>query len=128
MSILNTPKIIYFEDDKFLSEIIVKSFIKNKIDINHQPVYPNNIIEYVLKENPNLIITCMNMPQMTGFEAIKILKNDNRTKDIPIVIFTNMDQKEDREQAFKLGVSNYLIKAKCLPDEFVSKIKLILNN
>ena len=57
---------------------------------------------------------------------LEILKEDSRTKDIQVVIMTNMSQEEDQERAKELGAADYIIKAQVVPKEVVEKIKEII--
>jgi len=59
-------------------------------------------------EKPDLIITDMSMPKMTGFELIRTLKNDAETKDIPIIALTATAQtQDDRIEAYEGGVDAF---------------------
>lgn len=59
---------------------------------------------------PDLIILDIMMPVMDGYETIKALKNDNCTKDIPILMLTAKNMSEDVVLALKLGANDYLVK------------------
>jgi len=67
------------------------------------------------------------MPEMDGFEALEIIKKDVRFEKIPVFIFSNLDNEEDKKQAIALGANEYFVKAQHTPSELVQKINLILS-
>ena len=63
----------------------------------------------------------------TGYELLKKLKEDEKTKNIPVVILTNLaDGHEDEAKARQLGAIDYLVKSKNLPRQVIDKIDQIL--
>ena len=80
-------------------------------------------LEMVQNELPALILLDIILPKMSGFDVLKDLKMDKRTKDIPVILLTNLGQREDVQKGFKLGAKDYLIKAHFMPSEVVEKIK-----
>ncbi|HCC22496.1 hypothetical protein A2480_04480 [Candidatus Uhrbacteria bacterium RIFOXYC2_FULL_47_19] len=77
-------------------------------------------------EKPSIILLDVLMPKLDGFETLKRLKADSETKSIPVIMLTNLGQKEDIEQAKADGAEDYLIKAHFVPAEAVEKIRDIL--
>jgi CheY-like chemotaxis protein len=67
-------------------------------------------ISKALAEVPDIIITDLNLPDMTGVDAAAILKQDPATSDIPIVLLTATAVGEWKDKAFNAGVAEYLIK------------------
>lgn len=66
----------------------------------------------VVKTKPRLILLDVMMPKMNGVETLKALKGQPNTKDIPVVILTNLgDNPQDVENAKKLGALDYLVKS-----------------
>jgi CheY-like chemotaxis protein len=61
-------------------------------------------------ESPDLVLLDMIMPEMGGMEVLSVLKNDARSKDIPVLIVTASALKEDAEKAIAMGAAGYLIK------------------
>lgn len=73
---------------------------------------------------PGLIMLDLNMPVMNGVEFLKIAKNDDRFKSIPVIILTTSQEDTDRIESYNLGVAGYIIK----PVEFgkfVEAVKII---
>lgn len=73
------------------------------------------------KHRPNIIILDVIMSSIDGFELLRRLKADPATKGIHIVMLTALDREEDILNAFKLGVSDYLVKP-FIPDELILRV------
>ncbi|MBI5221183.1 MAG: response regulator [Candidatus Magasanikbacteria bacterium] len=80
----------------------------------------------VKKEKPDLILLDIVMEEMDGIEVLKNLKKDNGTRDIPVVILTNLAKKELLDQSKKLGAIGFWSKSEVLPQDIVDRVKNIL--
>lgn len=67
-------------------------------------------LNLVKEQRPDLILMDLQMPVMDGYTAITALKNDPRTKDIPIISVTSFAMMGDREKAFEAGTDDYIAK------------------
>lgn len=77
---------------------------------------------------PELIILDIILPKKDGFEVLKELKQDESTKNIPVVILTNLESSNDVKKALELGATTYLIKANYELSEIIEKIKETINS
>ena len=108
-------KIILLVEDDQLDVISVERSL-NKIDQQFELFTAYNGIEAleILKENPeslpDVILLDLNMPKMNGIEFLKIIKAEERYKDINVFIMTTSGEEADRRTAEELGISGYLIK------------------
>lgn len=59
---------------------------------------------------PDIILLDLNMPKMNGVEFLQVIRNHPRWKDMKVFIITTSEEKEDREETRKLGVSGYIVK------------------
>jgi CheY-like chemotaxis protein len=59
---------------------------------------------------PDYIFLDLNMPRMGGKECLKLLKEDNDLKNIPVVIFTTSDELQDIDEAIELGALDFITK------------------
>jgi len=117
-------KILLVEDDVFLAGMYV-----TKLGMEGYEVKMADDGEKGLKlaksENPQLILLDIILPKMSGFDVLKDLKEDKSTKDIPVILLTNLGQREDVQKGLDLGAKDYLIKAHFMPSEVVKKINNI---
>ncbi len=117
-------KISVIEDDKFLRELIVQKLSNEGYDII-EAVDGEKGVESVKKEKPDLILLDLILPGIDGFEVLARIKSDPALSEIPVIILSNLGQKEDIERALKMGAVDYLIKAHFTPEEIINKINAI---
>jgi CheY-like chemotaxis protein len=72
---------------------------------------------------PNLILLDLILPKLDGFEVLDELKKDDSTKDIPVIILTNLESTPDIERALALGATSYLVKANYDLKDVIEKVK-----
>lgn len=83
----------------------------------------------VVRTQPlDLILLDLVMPRMSGLEALEALKRDPRTKDIPVVILSNLGQDTDIQRGLDLGALDYLIKNSAKPADVSAKIRATLDS
>jgi len=120
-----SKKILIVEDDKFLRELIVRKLLGEGYNVVEAVDGEEAIIK--IKENkPDLILLDLILPGADGFEVLSKTKADPLVASIPVIVLSNLGQKEDVERGLKLGAVDYLIKAHFTPGEIVEKIKIIL--
>lgn len=114
--------ILLVEDDEFLAELY-----GTKLSLEGYEVLLANDGEKGLKmikeKKPNLILLDIILPKMDGFEILKAMKLEKTVKDIPVILLTNLSQKDEVKKGLDLGAKDYLIKAHFMPSEVVKKIK-----
>lgn len=77
-------------------------------------------------QKPDLILLDLVLPKIHGFEVLKKLKEDKETKDIPVIVLTNLEGVGDVDKVLGLGATTYLVKAQYSLEEVVEKIKKAL--
>ncbi|MBU0613124.1 response regulator [Patescibacteria group bacterium] len=120
-------KIVIFEDDLLISEMYKSKFEKEGFEIVIFDHPPKDVVDVVAKEKPDLIAMDIVMPQMSGYDAIKLLKRDEKTKDIPIVVLTNLKEGGHSMLSEDLGAAAFIAKADNTPAEVVKKVKELVN-
>ena len=118
-------KILVIEDDKFLRELIAQKLVKENFEIS-EAIDGEEGIKKIREEKPNLILLDLILPGIDGFEVLSQMKEDSTIASIPVIILSNLGQKEDIEKGLKLGAIDYLIKAHFTPGEIIDKIKNVL--
>ena len=84
-------------------------------------------LEIAKKELPAVILLDIMMPKMDGFAVLTELKKDNSTKNVPVIMLSNLGQDNDIEKGKKLGANDYIVKASMTPTQVIDKIKSYLN-
>ena len=75
------------------------------------------------EERPDLILLDLVLPKLDGFRVLEALKGDAATREIPIIILTNLEGSQDVERALALGATTYLVKTNYNLGEEMEKIK-----
>ena len=118
--------ILIIEDDKFLRELIARKLTKEGFKIE-EAVDGEDGLEKAQKTKPDLILLDLILPEMNGFEVLSKIKTDPKLALIPVVILSNLGQKDEVEKGLKLGAVDFLVKAHFTPQEIVEKIKTVLS-
>lgn len=67
-------------------------------------------VESAKVQPPDLILLDVHMPEMDGYEACKALKSDNKTKEIPVIFISSLDEQFNKVKAFEVGAVDYITK------------------
>lgn len=119
-------KILIIEDDSFLLSMYAAKFELENFTVLLAPDGDKGL-RLAPKEIPDIILLDIILPEKNGFEVLKGLRDDEKTKNIPVILLTNLSQKDDIDKGMGLGAVDYLIKAHFTPSEVVEKVKKILN-
>lgn len=114
-------KILVIEDDKFISEVYIAKLSKEGFDT----ILVNDgeaALEKAQKEKPDLILLDIFMPKIGGMDVLRILKEKDETRNIPIVMLTNATEQEYIDDAMELGADDYLVKSNFTPEEILHKV------
>lgn len=118
-------KILFIEDEptlqKTLGEVLAQEGFKVFSALDGEKG-----IKMVKKEKPDLILLDLILPKKDGFEVLKEMKKDEKLKDIPVIILTNLEGMSDVEKALSLGATTYLVKANYKLEDVVEKIRQTL--
>lgn len=83
-------------------------------------------LDLVKKTMPDLLLLDLILPKLGGFEVLKALKADEATKNIPVVILSNLGQDEDKKKGLELGAADYYIKASTDLSDIAKKIEALI--
>jgi len=114
--------ILIVEDDKFLRELISRKLSGEGFDAL-EAVDGEEGIKKIKEEKPDLVLLDLILPGIDGFEVLARLREDPEISSIPVIILSNLGQREEVEKGLKLGAIDYLIKAHFTPGEIIEKIK-----
>jgi DNA-binding response OmpR family regulator len=118
-------KILIIEDDRFLRELIARKLRNERYDVI-EAVDGEEGIKKIKEERPDLVLLDLILPGIDGFDVLARAKEDPDTAQIPVIILSNLGQREEVERGLKLGAIDYLIKAHFTPGEIIEKIKNII--
>lgn len=119
-------KILIAEDDSFLAQMYSEKLEAEGFEV----VLATNGVEAMDKmklKKPDLVLLDLKMPKKDGFEVLAEKLIDREIKNIPVVVLTNLSQKEEIKKCYDLGAKDFMIKAYFVPSEVIKKIQELLN-
>lgn len=119
-------KILIIEDDSYISDMYRIKLEAEGFNVTVAADGQKGL-EILNKDKPDLVLLDVVMPKMDGFSVLQNIKEDPEVKDVPVIMLTNLGQKDSVEKGLKLGASDYIIKAHFTPMEVVDKVKEFLN-
>ncbi|MCD6270224.1 response regulator [bacterium] len=120
-------RLLFIEDELALQKTLGDMFRKNGYEVI-SALNGKAGIELANKEKPDVILLDLILPKMDGFEVLSNLKKTEETKEIPVIILTNLDNISDIDKALELGAKIYLVKANYSQEEVVEKVNQVLSS
>lgn len=118
-------KVLMIEEDRFLRKIY-----KNKLTLaGFEFLEATNGIEglnKVLAEKPDLILLDIILPRKNGFDVLIDIKSKKKTKNIPVIILSNLGQEPDIKRGLSLGADEYIVKTDVTLSEVVERVKELI--
>lgn len=118
-------KILLVEDDPALVEMYKVKFSEEGFEI----MVANDGeagLALAQQEIPSVMMLDIMMPKMDGFAVLAELKKDLKTKDIVVVLLSNLGQESDIEKGKQMGAADYVVKASMTPTQVFEKVKSYL--
>lgn len=118
-------KILLVEDDINLREIYAARLQVEGYEIISASD-GEEALAVAVRERPDLIISDVMMPKISGFDMLDILRSTPETKDVKVIVMTALSQEEDRKRGEQLGADKYVVKSQITLDDVVSMVREIL--
>ncbi len=119
-------KILLVDDDQSLRQLYNVELSKNYTVV--EAVDGEDGLFKAKSEKPDLVLLDVMMPKVDGIAFLGKAKEDPDISEIPIVMLTNFGQENLIQQAFNLGITDYLLKYKVTPEEMSQKVNQVLNS
>lgn len=117
--------ILLVEDDNFISTVLEKRLGEHYDVALARTTKDADVV--LASKTVDLVLLDIVMPDEDGFSWLKRLKEPGGAhREVPVIILSNLDQREDVERGLKLGAEAYLVKGNMLPEEVVKKIEEVL--
>ena len=125
----NKLKVLLIEDDAI--EVMKLQRAISRLEMPHEIIEAKNgeeALKILSDANslPDLILLDLNMPRINGLEFLKILKQDEFMRFLPVVILTTSSNRKDMLECYQEGVAGYILKPLKYED-YVHKISVVLN-
>lgn len=121
----NLQKILLVEDDFFIRELYQRQLLKEGYLVEAAV----DGAEGLVKANdfrPHLILLDIMLPKLNGLDLLRTIKTKPETKDIPVILLTNLGQESVIKEGFTLGAEGYLIKSAYTPSQIIEEVKNFL--
>lgn len=125
MATINEQKVLIVEDDSVLGSMYKIKFETNGFKVT---VATNGAdgLEAAKKDKFDIILLDIIMPQLDGFSVLAELKADAKTKDVPVIMLTNLGTEEDKKKGREMGAVDYVVKSSLTPTQVSDKVKEFL--
>lgn len=120
-------KILLVEDDKNLREIYGVRLGAEGYDIVSAGD-GEEALAMAIKENPQLIVSDVMMPKISGFDMLDILRSTTETKNIKVIMMTALSSEEQRQRGESLGADRYLVKSQVGIEDVVRVVHEVLED
>lgn len=116
--------ILLVEDDSFLRDICAKKLVKEGFTV-FEAIDGEQALKVLDKISPDLILLDIILPAIDGFGVLEKIRShqNEKIKKVPVIMLSNLGQKDDVEKAIAMGANNYLVKAHFTTEEIITKIK-----
>lgn len=119
-------KILLIEDDQALCQIYRLNF--EMAGFGFEEAHDGKVgLAYALNHKPDLIILDLMLPGVNGFDILQVIKEKETTKNIPVLVLTNLTG-EEMEEAQKLGAASCLLKVEVTPKKLIEEAKTFLKS
>lgn len=118
----STPTVLLAEDDATLAQMF-KSYLTGEGFNVLETTDGEETLKVLAVTPPQILLLDLMMPKMSGFDVLEAMRSDEKLKNIPVIVFSNLGQEADIKKARDLGAKDYLIKADITPDKVVEVIK-----
>jgi len=117
--------ILLVEDDPFLIDIYTTKL--KEIGFNVFVASDGEkVLDMITEAKPDLILLDIVLPHIDGWEIFRRIKENEKMKNIKIIILSNLGQREEVEKGIKLGAEKYLVKAHYTPSKVIEEIEEVL--
>lgn len=115
-------KILLAEDDQFLSSLVAQRLSKEGYKVI-SATDGGGVLKIFEENTPDLVLMDIIMPEMNGMEILKNIKSQDKYKNTIVIIFSNLGQDHEIEEAMKAGADDFLVKVNFTLKEVVEKIQ-----
>lgn len=121
-----TKKALLVEDDTFMLEILSGRLRKSGYEVSIA-TDGEECMKILESQKPDVVLLDILLPKIDGFEVLRRMNSLPELSHIPVVILSNLGQKEEIQKAKNLGAKDYIVKANFTTKEIVEKLDNILN-
>jgi len=118
-------KLILIEDDPFLLSILTDKMKEAGFEVETATDGEDGLNK-IKSGGFDLVLLDMVLPKKDGFKILEEIRDDSQIKNVPVIVLSNLYDKNNIEKAMLLGAKDYVVKAYNTPEEIILKIKSFL--
>ena len=119
-------KVMLVEDDKSLREIYSIRLVAEGYEVVSAGD-GEEALAMAVKERPDLIVSDVMMPKISGFDMLDILRSTPETKDIKVIMMTALSSEDQRQRGESLGANKYLVKSQVGIEDVINAVHEVLD-
>lgn len=119
-------KILLIEDELFVRELYERVLKQAGLEVTS--AFDGQAGFELASNMPDLILLDIMLPKLNGIDVLRKLKADDKLKNIPVILLTNLGQESVIKEAIKIGAQGYLMKIRVTPYEIVDQVKSFLKD
>lgn len=116
--------IIWVEDDKFLSSILMKKFGVSGHNISLAK-NSEETFDLLKKTKPDIFVLDISLPGESGFDILQKIRMGQDMKNTPVIVLSNTSKQSDIDKAKLLGAQKFLVKAAVSLDEIIKEVEIL---
>ena len=120
-------KILIVEDDLFIRELYDRQLSLEGYQVTTAEDGEIGLAK-IAESIPDLLLLDIMLPKVSGLDLLRTIKAKDETKNIPVILLTNLGQDPVIKEGFNLGADGYLIKSAYTPDQIIEEVKKFLAN
>lgn len=117
--------VLVVEDDSFLRKLLCDKLRHEGFEL-FEATDGQKALDFLKDNRPILMLLDLMMPGVDGFQVLESVRRDERIKDLPVIVLSNVGEKQMIERIQQLGADDYLIKAHFVLDEIIERITKVL--
>ena len=117
---------LLIEDDVTLRDLYFTRFSMEDYDLEVATDGEAGLAK-VREFKPDAVLLDLRIPKLTGFEVLRQIKEDPKTKHIPVIVFTALSGDEDRKKCMEAGAEAFLNKAETMPKDVIERMKQVVD-
>lgn len=114
--------VLVVEDDKYMREVLVAKLGKEGFEV-YEAMDGSAGLDMTAQRKPDLVVLDIILPVMNGFDYLEAKAKVSAIAAVPVIILSNLGQREDVERGMKLGAKDYLVKAHFTPNDLMVKVR-----
>lgn len=117
--------VLVVEDDSFLRKLLCDKLRREGFELC-EATNGQQALDFLKENKPIIMLLDLMMPGIDGFQVLESVRANEQTKDLPVIVLSNVGEKQMIERIQRLGADDYLIKAHFVLDEIIEHVTKVL--